>query len=293
MKKNILFFTFLLMMGSMTGCSVTINNHEYDIGTYVTAEDKLTENVKGMEKFEISNGAGNISIVKSGGEDIRLSVTKKVRGSNEKKKKEILDNIKINITKENKKVIIEAKTKKDGNSDFWKWKEQNYKVYNVTIDYTLEVPEYFNSYAVENGAGNTELQGTTGDVSIKNGVGDIRLKDMEATLILNLGTGNITGTGITLKDMNSVNLGAGNVTLDANVDGAKQVNIDNGMGNVTLNLPKESKVSLNAGVGIGNISGSFINESKTFSGSIRGDYNGGGTDVRVKAGTGNVTIDSK
>lgn len=282
MQKRMLLILILIAL-LMTACSVNVGgdrvnfngNVSLDKGTYLTDEQDMTRSAVDVEMLDISNNAGNISVKKSTSSDISIKVIKRVKGTDEDVKKEIMENIDIAVDGSGNKLSVYPSTKDGKKDDLWKWAERMYKGAQVNIDFELEVPENIKVYEVNNNAGNISFDAIAGELDIVQNAGDINLNEVA-----------LTGTS-------SIRINAGNVIIDADISKAKKLSIVNTAGNVKLEMPKNSAFDLEAKMTAGNISGDFLSGTKINSGTYKQQINGGGTKVIVTTVAGNVTINSK
>jgi hypothetical protein len=285
MKRFSIILICIIVFAIMCGCTVEINGHNvietrgrdggssYAGGTDINVEESASTNLDGIEIIELSNDSGNIKILRTDKNEISVRAEKKLRGFNESKKGEILENMKLSLTKKGKTLEVDVLDK--NGAGVWDWKKMNFKSLHLTIDYTIEIPDRINEYDLKDGAGNIKIQDLTGVLSISNGAGEIELENM------------------VLKEKSDIHLGAGNIKVNADIKDAKELSINNGAGNISLKLPESSKFNLESSVGIGNLSGNLLGDTRVFIGSIEREINGGGAMLKVKTGIGNISIDKK
>jgi hypothetical protein len=283
MKRSILAVSIVLALLFTTACSLNVGgdrlnfsgNVSYDKGTTLTEEQNIARNAAETEKLEISDTAGNITVKASTSGDISIKAIKKVKGTNNEIKKEVMENIDIVVEGSGNKLSIYPSTKDGKKDDLWKWVERLYKGTQVSIDFELEVPENIKVYAVDSNAGNISFNDVKGEIAIKSNAGNV---DMNA---------------VSLAGSNDIEINAGNVSIDADISKASKLTLVNTAGNITLKLPANSEFDLMAKLTAGNVSGSFLSGSHIISGTVKKKINGGGTEVHVTTVAGNVTIDSK
>ncbi len=309
MKK--IYFSFIVlslicvMVVTTTGCGVRINGKEYEFYKSSQSEKKSNNIFNGIgsesresqqvkqdkidgEELKVSTGAGNIDIGKADGSEIIVDADKKVRGASEETKKTILENMNISIEQNGKNLDIAVRTK-DG-KDFWEWQKDNYKTYQITINYDIKVPESIKDLSVSTGAGNIIIEGQAEKVDASTGAGNIDVDDMKAELKLSTGAGNIDIDNSSALGNCKLSTGAGNIDFMGKVEDVNGFDASTGMGNVNFRVPSDSKMSINADTGLGKLGGSFINIEGNKS-HFNGDINGGGVSIRLSTGVGNVDID--
>lgn len=283
MQRKILAVSLAMALVLMTACSLNINgdrvnlsgNVSIDKGTTLTEEQNIARNVKDIKVLEISDTAGNISVKGTTSGDISIKAIKKVKGTNNKIKEEVMKNIHITVVGTGSKLSVYPSTKDGKEDDLWRWVERLYKGTQVTVGFELEVPENIKVLTVKNNAGNIDFNDMKGEINIRNNAGNIDLN------------------GVSLTGSSNIQLNAGNVNIDSDISKAAKLTVVNTAGNVTLKLPKESEFDLTAKLTAGSIGGSFLSGSHINSGTFRQKINGGGVEVNVTTVAGNVTIDSK
>lgn len=267
----------------LSACSIDINgdklnldgNISYTGGTYLTEEENFAQSGDGVKTLEIVNSAGNINITRSDSKDVVVKITKKVKGTDEKTKREIMDNIKIKMDKNGDKVSLSARSGEESGSYIWDWVSKLHKSVTVTIDYDIKVPEGVKIYKVDNDAGNTGFENIAGEIDVKQNAGEIKL------------------AGVSLEGDSSFKMEAGNINMEASFDNADEVKINGTAGNININIPSSSRIDLETGLTAGNLSGSFLSGTSIKSGKFKQEFNGGGTRLQVTLTAGNVIIDSK
>lgn len=272
-----------------TGCGVRINGKDHElfkaseneekdnifsgigIGSESSDNQVISEDKQDAEQFVISNNAGNIKFKKSSNTQIEIKADKKVRGASSENKENILDNMNINLERSGKVINVVLKTK-DGN-DFGEWQKDNFRAFQVTINFDISLPE-----------GITVIEASTG-------AGNIDVNDVASKLLLNTGAGNIDIQGVATIGDTSLQTGAGNIDFDGNVNDISSFIASTGVGNVKFEVPEDTKMSLEADTGVGVLSGSFIKTKDNNKFHFVGDVNGGGPSVKLNTGVGNVKAD--
>lgn len=244
-------------------------------GTYLIEEQRTENPADGIRTLEIENTAGNIRVLPSDSGKIDIKAVKKVRGLNEKTKKEIIEKISIKAEKSGDSLKISAVTAEDGVSGIWSWVEKLHKGFNLTIDYEVKVPDGIKVFDIDCNAGNTSFESVRGEVRVKQNAGTV------------------TFGRVVLEGSSSIDMNAGNVVMDANIDNARSLTIKGNAGNVSVKLPEKTAFSLETRLAAGNISGDFLSGTRVISGRLIQDFNGGGTKLTVNLSAGNVTINKK
>ncbi len=283
---SVIAIILVLMMVLSTGCGVRINGEEHELFSVDKKENNLFEGV-GKESLEaqtieedkldgerlvLSTDAGNVTVEKSEASQIVIEAEKKVRGTSEKDKKTILENMNIELERNGKVMKLVVKTK-DG-EDFWDWKRDNFKSFQTTINLVILLPNGINGIEVNTGAGNIDIN------------------DISAELSINTGAGNIEIQGVSALENNNINTGAGNIEFHGEIYKVSSFIASSGVGNIDFIVPEDTKMSLDVSTGVGALSGSFIktknSKSKFY---FVGHINGGGPSVKLNTGVGNIEAD--
>lgn len=196
---------------------------------------------------------------------------------------------------------------------------------HVSVDYTIEVPRSF-AVTAGTGSGNVEVDDVSGAVVETSGSGDLHATNLGGGERLQAGSGNITAAGLS----GDVQLGTGSGDIRARFGNAGQVRatagsgdiqlenlngglvahtgsgaveaggspraawqIGTGSGGVKLHVPAHAGLTLDAEASSGDIETTL---PLTMQGSInkhhvRGVIGGGGPEVRVSTGSGDIRID--
>jgi hypothetical protein len=244
-------------------------------GTYLIEEQQMENSADGIKALEVINTAGNIKVLHSGSGQIDIKAVKKVRGLDEKSKKEIMEKIDIKVEKVGDKLKIHAVTSEDRTVNLWNWVEKLNKGLNVNIEYEIKVPDGIKAYNIDCNAGNTTFEAIQGEVRVKQNAGTVTFEK------------------VILNGSSSIDMNAGNVIMDANIDNATAVTIKGNAGNVNVKLPEKTAFSLETRLAAGNISGDFLSGTRVVSGTLKQEFNGGGTKLTVNLAAGNVIINKK
>ena len=285
----IIAITLLLAMVSLTaGCGVRINGREYEffssgandksnvineIGSEASKEFVASVDKENADKIVLYNDSGNISIKKSENSQIKVEADKKVRGASQNDKNAVLENMNIAIERDGNLIRIVAET--NNKKDFWDWLKDESKTFQVTINYTILLPEGIKAIDISTGAGNVEIEDLSTEIKLNTGAGNIDIDE-----VISLGN-------------NKISTGAGNIRYDGNIDEIESFKVSTGAGNIEFDVPENSRMSLKANTGIGVLSGSFIKKNSNIKLSFDEDINGGGPKVEISSGVGNIDVDKK
>ena len=202
-------------------------------------------------------------------------------------------------------------------------------VRDVAIDYEITAPSDSRVHT-KSGSGDQTIEGMQAGVEIETGSGDVRLRDLAGDLRVHTGSGNVEARGaagpiearagsgdIRIEENSkgdvSVETGSGNIDVrgvdgglrisagsgDVTVDGkpASSWSVKTGSGNAQLRVPEQAAFDVDISTSSGSvevahpvtttIQGRVQEERK----SIRGKVNGGGPEISVHTGSGDVRVD--
>ncbi len=207
----------------------------------------------------------------------------------------------VTTAQNNDTVEIVAKT---GNNWSWKWNVRHSELrveihmpkdadLDVTTgDGSVEADSITGNVDIHTGDGHITLQGAKGDIHLRAGDGSIEGRGLDGRLDATTGDGHVNIQG--RFDSLNIKTGDGNVTARAN-GGSKVLNtwnIHTGDGSVDLELPGELQANIDAGTHDGHISLDIpVTVEGTFSSSrISGKMNGGGSPIIVRTGDGSIHL---
>lgn len=221
-------------------------------------EEFVFDDINSLEKFNIINQSGNITLLKTGSQVLGVQAIKKVQNGRKDEMQKIMKSIRINADKKSDNLTITADYEKKNNL-------------SVTIQYRIEIPTNFKVFDIKN-------------------TGNIRLEKVAGTINIDSLAGNIDLIGLRMCGNNMIKQKAGNISLDADLKDASEVMIHNGTGNIILTIKRDSKIKIKAAVELGNIGGNLLKQGINLSGSVEEVLNEGDTLVELSTGIGNITI---
>jgi hypothetical protein len=271
-------------------------------------ERDVTDVVK--ETFKVRPGGtlfleldyGNIEIVTGTGDQVIVELMRTVHVDDEDEARDLLERYhEYAIEQDGDDVRVESRYLQ--RSGRWGGGNKNY----IKIHVRVAVPYDYN-VDFESGAGNVEVTRLEGDVTGKTGAGNIKMERVMGAIDITSGAGNMTIAGG--SNHVEVNTGAGNVDL-RDVEGAVRANtgagnitayivrqpeedsrLETGAGNVTVFLDDDAGVYVDALASMGSASCDFALQvqGKWMTKSFEGEINGGGPDLFMRAGVGNVSL---
>jgi len=200
---------------------------------------------------------------------------------------------------------------------------------DISVDYDITAPAD-TKVRTKTGSGDVTAEGMKSGLDVETGSGDVRLRDLAGDLRIHTGSGNIDAKGAagpfearagsgdirveeTSKGDVRVETGSGNVEVrgidgglrastgsgDIQIDGRPTSNwaVKTGSGNTDLRLPSEAAFDVDLSTSSGSIvvgqpvtttiQGRVEDAHKT----IRGKVRGGGPEIAVHTGSGDIRID--
>lgn len=234
----------VLATGLLSGCVIYVGNGH--AGDLQHEERKLTLNAASLKQLQADTGAGKLDIIgEAGRSEIEMVANIYYYKA---------DDIRLSLTTSGNSAVLEAGFEKsfyNGNSPY--------------IDVLIKVPEHF-GLTLDDGSGDTDINGLQGDLQVDDGSGDLRIngganvkvEDGSGNLLLEQISGKLTvddGSGdliirqvagdVTIEDGSGdivVNEVGGVVTID---DGSGDINVD-GAGGLTILDSGSGGLKLNA-----------------------------------------------
>jgi hypothetical protein len=202
----------------------------------------------------------------------------------------------------------------------------NYR--NISVDYEITVPPDTRLRS-KSGSGNLIVEGLHANLELETGSGDVRLRDLTGEVHAHTGSGNIradnvsgafdahagsgdirleekgqgdvradTGSGnIEVRDVNGglhASAGSGNVKVEGKP--AYDWNVKTGSGNVEVKVPEQAAFDVDISTSSGTvtvdhpISTTIQGRVQSPQREIRGQVHGGGPEVRVHTGSGDIHV---
>lgn len=275
-------------------------------GATASAQDTV------KRSFEVGSGGvlyldidrGNVEVETSSDNQVNVVLERIVEGASGEERKEILERHNYKIDRDGSDVIVESRF--DQNDEDWTWGRWRNK-FRFRLNVRVQVPREYN-VDFHTGAGNVEIADVRGDIDGRTGAGNIVLGRIDGRVDVTSGSGNVdvegavgsiraqSGAGnITLEDVSGdvrAMTGAGNVVarISSQPDGDSR--LESGAGNVTAYVDDSVGLTVDAHASVGSancdydlrVRGKWM--SKSFSGAI----NGGGPDLTMHSGVGNVSL---
>jgi hypothetical protein len=244
---------------------------------------------------------GNVEVETTSGNKVLIELERIATAEDRDLAEEILDEHEYAFDKRGNDVYIRSRYDED--RGMMKWRQRN----KIKIQVLVQVPERY-SVDFTNGAGNVDIVDVNGRIEGRTGAGNIILDDVRGFVDVSSGAGNIeisgdiesaeanTGAGNVslygLRGAVEANTGAGNVYAEITRQPERDSKLHSGAGNVTVELSRNVSVYVDATAALGSAECDFpLKVSKKWlKKSFSGEINGGGPELRMYAGVGNVTL---
>jgi len=157
----------------------------------------------------------------------------------------------------------------------------------------MELEEITGQVQAHTGSGNVVARDISGPFSAEAGSGDIRLDEKsKGDVYIRTGSGNVELRGV--DGMLDAHSGSGDVTIEGRNSGRWEIRTSSG--NVELNLPQGSGFDLDASAGSGSVvvdrpvTMTIQGDLRRAQHELRGKVSGGGPELLVHTGSGDVRI---
>lgn len=245
---------------------------------------------------------GNVEISSHSGNEVRVEVERIATTDDRSNAERIFERHNLSIEERSSNVYIDSQYDKD--ESFWGRMRSNDQ---LRVRVRVEIPERYN-VEFSTGAGNVGVGNTAGRVHGRTGAGNINVGAVNGPIDVASGSGNIaiegarglveanTGAGnVEIRAVRGevrVNTGAGNIEVSITEQPDNDSQLSTGAGNVTVYLGTGIGVDVNAECAMGTASTDYplTVEGKWMKKSFAGSVNGGGPNLRMRAGVGNVVL---
>ena len=255
----------------------------------------------GTLTVEVNQGA--IHVKTRPGNRVLIEVERIAAAETREEAKGILKHHRLQFEQQGDNVTVESRVD-DEDAGLWgRWR--NHKRLDVRV--YVYVPEQYN-VEFSSGFGNVRVEGVTGTVEGSTGAGSIAIGDVRGVVEVSTGSGNVNVTGeleraevetgagnVKLRGLTGavdVETGAGNIVAEITRQPTHDSSLESGAGNVTVYLGDAigAYVDASAGMGSANCAYPLPVEGEWVSRSFEGEVNGGGPELRMRAGVGNVSL---
>lgn len=190
----------------LSGCVIYVGNGH--AGDLQHEERKLTLNGSDLKQLQADTGAGTLEIIGEAGRS-EVEMVANIYYYN-------ADDIRLNLVRSGSSAVLEAGFDNNfynGNSPY--------------IDVLIKVPQHF-GLTLDDGSGDTDIRGLTGDLRVEDGSGDLRING-GANVTVEDGSGNLFITQVNGKL--SVDDGSGQLEIRT---ASGDVGIEDGSGDIIV-----------------------------------------------------------
>ncbi|NBC19207.1 MAG: DUF4097 family beta strand repeat protein [Bacteroidetes bacterium] len=245
---------------------------------------------------------GNLDVETIQDDRVLIVIERIAKADTREEAEEILQRHEYSFDQEGDDVHLRSRFDKD--DSFWgRWRGHE----RLKIRVRVRVPTEYN-VEFSSGAGNVSIADVQGTVDGRTGAGNIDVKSVLGIVEVTSGAGNINVEGD--LDRVHVETGAGNINLGGVYGAVKATtgagnisaeilgqpeqasHLRSGAGNVTVRLAADVSVYVDGSASMGTCETDFPLEveGKWLKRSFSGQVNGGGPELRLSAGVGNVTL---
>lgn len=277
---------------------------------WATSADARQDVVK--DQFNVASGGtlyldidyGDVDVTTHRAETVLITMERDVDGASERELKEILARQEYHFDQDGNDVVVEVRFDEDEVDRAWKrWK----KDHDLEVDLLIVVPERYN-VEFRTGAGNVDIASLDGEVSGRTGAGNLVLEKISGLIDVSSSAGNIdirdavgdvyvqSGAGtVDLEEIDGrieARTGAGNISAVLVGQLAGDSSFNTGAGNVVVYLADDVEADIEGRASLGNAKTDFDlrTRGKFMSKSFSGRINGGGPEITMTSGVGNVSL---
>lgn len=245
---------------------------------------------------------GNVDVEPHSGNEVRIEVERTVQSDDRDAAKRILERHALSLEERSNNVYIESRY--DKKESFWSMvggktqmkvrvKVQVPREYNVDFSTgagNVVIGDLAGQVQGVTGAGNISIGAVEGRVEVGSGSGNVAIKGARGRVEANTGAGNVEARDI--RGEAEINTGAGNIEAYITQQPNEDSRLHTGAGNVTVYLGKGVGVNVDAEASVGSARCDYplTVEGKWMKKSFSGEVNGGGPDLELRAGVGNVAL---
>lgn len=244
---------------------------------------------------------GNVEVGVTSGERVLIEVERSVDGGSRSASEEMLERHKLSFDQDGRDVSIRSRYDDKGLSK--RWRKHN----RMKIRVVVQVPRRYN-IDFSSGAGNVDIIDVEGSIDGRTGAGNIVMDGVSGRIDISTGAGNVevegdieraevgTGAGnISLYGLTGAieaSTGAGNVYAEITRQPERTSELNSGAGNVTVRLADDIGLYVDATASLGSADCEYPLrvEGKWLKKSFEGEINGGGPELRMHSGVGNVSL---
>lgn len=245
---------------------------------------------------------GNVDVETVRDERVLIVIERVAKADSREEADDILQRHEYSFEQKGDDIYLRSRFDKD--ESFWgRWRGHD----RLKIHVRVRVPETYN-VEFTSGAGNVAIADVEGTVDGRTGAGNIDVRGVQGVVEVTSGAGNIdvdgdlervhVETGAGNIDLSGIygavkaTTGAGNISAEILGQPEQASHLRSGAGNVMVRLAEDVSVYVDGSASMGTCETDFPLEveGKWLKRSFSGQVNGGGPELRLSAGVGNVTL---
>jgi|GEM_PF-3332849 DUF4097 and DUF4098 domain-containing protein YvlB len=272
----------------LLGCATAVVTGSIFAGPTVTSTTSQSFSVTGTPLIRLHNDVGDVTVQPGNSTGVQVRVEKHAQASIGGNSQSALNSISVTMNQSGSTIDIEVHAS-DG----------NFLLSHRWVNLTITTPATSN-LDFTSSAGNVEVEGISGTMSLKSAAGNVTVSDGTLTSASTFQTdaGNVKLESVTANAHTSLRSDAGNITFDGSLGQQAALDTHTSAGNVTLQLPANTNAHLTATTNAGTISidstWSVPVNKDAANASANGDLGTGANPaatITVVTDAGNITIE--
>lgn len=242
---------------------------------------------------------GNVIVETIDGNQVHVEMERLVNRTSAEDIKRILARHEWEIEKDGGDVVIESQYESERSRRARREEFRLRVVVKVPHEYNVDFSTGAGNVDVANlrgyvegrtGAGNITIGEIVGDVEVRSGSGNIDIAGVDGGLEVQSGAGNIS-LGFVAGEIDAAT-GAGDITARITQQPGEDSHLESGAGNVVVYVERDIGLLVDAKASVGSASCDFDLEveGRWMSKSFGGRINGGGPELTMRSGVGNVSL---
>ncbi len=237
-------------------------------------------------ELSLSNVNGSVTLEAWDRDEVRIEAEKQVKASSAERARQVMEQVRIEVTQSAKGVQIETRIPRRGDGLFdWMFGNE----VNAGVTYRLRVPRRAALDLVSVNGG-LKVTGTEGSGRLETTNGGITVTDVDGDLDLSTVNGGID----VLRSAGALRASTTNGSIEAeltDLPSGSDLRLVTTNGRVSLRLPRDARLSIDAATTNGRVQSDFAVEGgQPGKRSLRGDINGGGGSLYIRTTNGGVEI---
>ena len=243
----------------------------------------------GIRTVRASVEVGSLRIRTDSAGDLKVVGIRRVKGGTDADQARWLQETKVEIDRQGDTVVIKDIVPESLKKGHGKDRANGNLMLEVRLPRGLAIESAM-------GVGDINADGSFGPLKFKTGVGHVSVSGDAAELLVNTGVGDLKLADVSISGtVADLNAGVGNVDASLRRLPSKDLKIRSGVGNAEVRIPSSTKATASLRSGVGTVKSDFpLTAEKRgpvqIGGSMKGEINGGGANLTINSGTGNVNL---